>query len=515
MGSSKTIHPRLVVIEGHDKGKIFHLSPGAVILGRSKSNLMINDARISREHVRIEFDPQLQKLFFTDLKSLNGCQINGTGMTTGELKDGDKLQIGNTILDCHLAEAVETTEELRKEPVLKTEQLSLPESGSSNPSPESPAAVTSATQANLKTGIATSYKQRPALYVVGGVLLLLVWWSLSPTDKSGSNPAPMSQSNLEIYKIRQMLASGETQNALSAALSLSKSLPNHYELEELFGDIYFQTNQLESSIQNYKASINHQNPSKLIHFNLTKAYIRAGLIALAIQQLNTIDRLIKDSKQDKELLIEFATLLLTYPELNQSIERAIVIAKSLQNDIAPESTVGYRLEASTLIQLKKLKEAEALYERALAIAPNDLDVLEQLSMTKLNLQDLNGAKEVTERWLRQNPTEVKALLAVSYIEFYEKKYLSTIPKLNSIINQLSKTPDNSRRLEALHLLGLVYWEQGQRAEAEHYLVESCNLGFQQSCNHPAFITRESNPPSATKAPLPALTPELPAKPSQP
>lgn len=502
MGSSKSISPRLVIIEGNDKGKIFHLSPGVVILGRSKSDIVINDARISREHVRLEFDSQLQKLSFTDLKSLNGCQINGVTLSTGELKDGDKLQIGNTILDCQMAETVDTTEEIRKEPILKTEHLNL----SSQPSTGAELSKPLQSESNQSLPLSQSHgssnqkKQRPLLYVVGGSLCLLVLWSFW-----SSPPKPVSQiqtENLqtELYKIRQVLSSGDLENALSLAVSLTKKFPNHPDLEELLGDLYSQSNQLEPCIQNYKSSLEHKNPSKLLHFKLTKAYIRAGLVALAVQQLNTIDKLIKDSKQEKDLFLEFANILLTYPELNQSVERAIVIAKSLQTDIAPDNTIGYRLEAATLIQLKKLKEAEALYERALALAPNDTEVLEQLSMTKLNLQDLRGAKDITERWLKQNPTEVKALLAVSYLDFYEKNYLAPIPKLNIVINQLANTPSNPRRLEALHLLGLVYWEQGQRSEAETYLSESCKLGFQQSCNHPAVLTQDKNQINSLKAP---------------
>ena len=502
MGSSKSISPRLVIIEGNDKGKTFHLSPGAVVLGRSKSDIIINDARISREHVRLEFDSESQKLLFTDLKSLNGCQINGVTLISGELKDGDKLQIGNTILDCQMAEGSEMTEELRKEPILKTGQLDL----SSHPSSNSDAAQslasnsTSSIPFSMKDKAPIPKKQRPLLYVVGGCLGLLILWASMSSPPQQVSSSQNGSFQLDLYKIRQLLAGGEMEKALSGALSLNQTFPRNPEIEEFLGDIYSQSNQLEPCIQNYKSSLEHKNPSTLIHFKLTKAYLRAGLVALAIQQLNTIDKIIKDSKQDKDLFVEFANILLTYPELNQSVERAIVIAKSLQTDIAPDNTIGYRLEATTLIQLKKLKEAEALYERALALAPNDTEVLEELSMTKLNLQDLRGAKEITERWLKQNPSEVKALLAVSYLDFYEKNYLATIPKLNSVITQLSNSPSNPRRIEALHLLGLVYWEQGQRAEAETYLAESCKLGFQQSCNHPAVLTQDKSQTNSSKAP---------------
>ena len=216
--------------------------------------------------------------------------------------------------------------------------------------------------------------------------------------------------------------------------------------------------------------------------------------------------MIKESPKDKELFVELATLLLDHPELNQSFERAIIISKALQTEIAPDSTIGYRLEGAVLSQTKKLKEAEVVYEKALSFAPNDQEVLEQLAATKLNLQDMKGAKTITEKWLNQNPNEVKALLALSYINFYDKEYLATIPKLTSVINLLSKTPEAPRRLEALHLLGMVYWEQGQRTEAEAYFSQACKLGFQTSCSHQALVTQEPS------SPAPASKPESPNQP---
>jgi tetratricopeptide (TPR) repeat protein len=222
--------------------------------------------------------------------------------------------------------------------------------------------------------------------------------------------------------------------------------------------------------------------------------LAADFVTSAIQHLAVIDQMIKDSPEDQELFVELANLLLVHPELNQSFDRAVIISKALQKEIAPNNPIGYRLEASVFLQKKQLKEAEGLYERALALAPDDQTLLEELTMTKLNLQDITGAKKITERWLQQNPNEVRALLAISYLDFYEKNYLSTIPNLMKVINLLSKVPEAPRRLEALHLLGLVYWEQGQTNEATSYLAESCKWGFKVSCQHEAILTKKPSQP---------------------
>jgi hypothetical protein len=50
----------------------------------------------------MHFDEKIGTLSFTDLKSLNGTLLNGQPAESGEIKDGDQLQLGNTLFDCQL-----------------------------------------------------------------------------------------------------------------------------------------------------------------------------------------------------------------------------------------------------------------------------------------------------------------------------------------------------------------------------------------------------------------------------
>jgi len=494
MGSEKKYKAQLVIIEGNDKGKILPIPSGKTILGRSKSDLIINDPRISREHVSLVFEPETGKLTFADLKSLNGCQINGENLSSGELKDGDRFQIGNTLLDCQMSRLTELTEETRKEPVLKTESFHSTDS--------EPEADRTQIKENRKTPKTPQRKNKKILGkssklwwgVAAGFFLVWILSQKTSTTEKSVPESPQPVSSLQKGEVRGLFASQQYQTALELANELYKKAPQDPELEELLGDIHFEQKKIELALQFYKRSVDHQNKSKLIHFKLTKAYLAADFVNSAIQHLSVIDQLIKESPNEKELFIELASLLLTYPELNQSFDRAFIISKALQKEIAPNNPIGYRLEASIFLQKKQLKEAEGLYERALAISPDDQNLLEELTMTKLNLQDIPGAKSVTEQWLKQNPNEVRALLALSYLNFYEKNYLATIPNLMKVINLLGKVPETPRRLEALHLLGLVYWEQGQNTEASTYLSESCRLGFQASCQHEALLKKEPSQP---------------------
>lgn len=494
MAQSAKFKAQLVIIEGNDKGKIINLSPGFTLVGRSKTEVVINDPRISREHVKLEFDSEKGLLRFTDLKSLNGCQINGNPEVSGELRDGDRFQIGNTILDCQMTRLKEVTEDTRKEPILKTESFHAEQSSPQDL--EAPPTQVKSVKTEMNHSIEKkARKSKPILIAL--VAGLVVLWFISLRNKSlssGETPSTQSVSEMNLSEIRGLFASQQYSLALEKSLALYQQYPKNAEIEELLGDIYLEQKTIEPSLQFYKRSIEHKNSSKLIHFKLVKAYLAADFVDSAIQHLSVIDQLIKETPEENELFIELAGLLLAYPELNQSYDRAFIVAKALQKEIAPNNPLGYRLEASIFLQKKQLKEAEDIFERALALAPDDQNVLEELTMTKLNLQDISGAKKITEQWLKQNPNEVRALLATSYLEFYEKNYLSSIPHLMRVMNLLASTPQTPRRLEAMHLLGLVFWEQGQTNEAANYLTESCKLGFQASCQHQALLKKEPSQP---------------------
>jgi S-DNA-T family DNA segregation ATPase FtsK/SpoIIIE len=67
--------PRLVVIEGKEKGRHFPLKSGTTVIGRSKGDVLVQDPRLSRSHVAVHYDEITGKVTFTDLKSLNGTLL--------------------------------------------------------------------------------------------------------------------------------------------------------------------------------------------------------------------------------------------------------------------------------------------------------------------------------------------------------------------------------------------------------------------------------------------------------
>jgi len=88
---------KLVVIYGDHLGKQYHLGTKKMLIGRTgQSGILIDDSSVSREHALIERKDG--RFILEDLKSTNGTFINGELVDVRVLNHGDKIRIGNTVL---------------------------------------------------------------------------------------------------------------------------------------------------------------------------------------------------------------------------------------------------------------------------------------------------------------------------------------------------------------------------------------------------------------------------------
>lgn len=88
---------RLIVIYGTHLGKQYVLGPNRMLIGRTdRSDILVDDSSVSREHASIERKDG--RFILEDLKSTNGTFINGEVVDVRVLNHGDKIRIGNTVL---------------------------------------------------------------------------------------------------------------------------------------------------------------------------------------------------------------------------------------------------------------------------------------------------------------------------------------------------------------------------------------------------------------------------------
>jgi pSer/pThr/pTyr-binding forkhead associated (FHA) protein len=88
---------KIVVEKGPQEGTAFRLHDGMNTLGRDSTHrIRLSDPRVSRNHCKIR--KVGQSLFITDLGTRNGTLVNGKSVRSVELKVGDRIEAGNTVL---------------------------------------------------------------------------------------------------------------------------------------------------------------------------------------------------------------------------------------------------------------------------------------------------------------------------------------------------------------------------------------------------------------------------------
>ena len=85
------------ILDGEDKGQVFHDLPTPVTIGREEGNVVrLKDERASRFHAKIQFDDG--EIILTDLESTNGTRVNGNVVQIRRLRPGDRVGIGRSLL---------------------------------------------------------------------------------------------------------------------------------------------------------------------------------------------------------------------------------------------------------------------------------------------------------------------------------------------------------------------------------------------------------------------------------
>lgn len=97
-------------VTGFKEGTLHIITYEGGSLGREgKHSVLIPDINVSKHHLKFTFDVDKGQFFVTDLGSKNGTILNGKRMSASmqesdplEVAHGSQLQIGSTVLLCHV-----------------------------------------------------------------------------------------------------------------------------------------------------------------------------------------------------------------------------------------------------------------------------------------------------------------------------------------------------------------------------------------------------------------------------
>ncbi len=529
MAPKPSIVPRLVVIEGKDKGKVIPLSNGTAVIGRTKGDVLVQDPRLSRSHIAIHYDAKTQKLSFTDLKSLNGTILNGAPAQTGELKDGDKLQLGNTLFDCQIGAPVDEETSVSKvrdqlqrdKDERAAKEASLSNSGRVEPgiaavaeipavladadsdlsgeiSQEIPRSKTAAkkklveelperprqraTLSGLRMGVGRASGIRNVALGLVLILGLLYYANLGRTPSGGGTTADAAFES-SAAPIRKLLSQGRVDDALKKATELRDNFETLADSHMLLGNILALQQKNEEAVQSYLKAKELSPDDPLVHTNLVRLYIKTTKMDEADGEMAIIDRMISEGKHTKALFVEVAQLLLEFrKELKQPPEKAMILAKALQTQLAPESSIGFKLEAQAHDMEGRKPEALAAVDQGLLVEPNDIWLLEHSAILRLELRDLAGATSTVEKWIERHPASNKPLLIMAYLKFQGGDPNGSVRYLQQILQAANNNLQVPEAREAIYLLGQIAFNQKSYKEAVELYKQSCQSGFTPACN---------------------------------
>ena len=89
--------PKLTATAGPDAGGVFALDGPAIVVGRhSGAGVRLADTRVSRRHFELRSQGDSYRL--VDLGSGNGTRVNGVAVQSADLRPGDRVEVGDTVL---------------------------------------------------------------------------------------------------------------------------------------------------------------------------------------------------------------------------------------------------------------------------------------------------------------------------------------------------------------------------------------------------------------------------------
>lgn len=480
MKSAQKPLPCLVVSEGNDKGKVLTLRPGTTLVGRSRGDILLSDPRMSRCHIAFHYDEKTHSLSFTDLNSLNGTLLNQEKAPKGDLKDGDRIQVGNTCLDCQLAPAEPSVPAKKskapkkrrakkdpnfvQEPVLSHGDLS-----------DGPSAVTDLhSQIKAKFSVNARHRRIAILSIVllSGLAYLLL--------KSVPTHPPLEEM---VKSVRQLESQGHFTDALELAEAAKLAYPENFGLQMQLGDLYSQINKNEQAIFAYRKAHDLNPNDPMVHLRLVRIYLLSGLEGQAKQEVAHIDTLVKEQRGNREFFLEAAKLFLEFRTLEGASEKVFILAKALQTELAPDSTVGFKLEAQLLLQEGESEKAFEVLSYAKKLDSQDEWILEQMALAKFRMKDLEVASRIVEDWLEVNPQSTKALLIMAYLKVGARDTEGALENLAKIRDVAAHNNNDPHLAEALYVTGQIYLQTDKVDEGRELLATSCKMGYQESCKN--------------------------------
>jgi serine/threonine protein kinase/tetratricopeptide (TPR) repeat protein len=172
-----------------------------------------------------------------------------------------------------------------------------------------------------------------------------------------------------------------------------------------------------------------------------------------------------------------AELLNSAALAEQSLGRWDAAAKHLERawTLDPRSATTARRLSQTLLRLKRYPEAEAVADRGLAVAPANMDLMENKAMIHLARGDLAGARAV----FHAAPAEVEPTALVAFVgNYWDLNWVLDDAQQQLLLRLGPALYDGDRGTWGIVRASTLYL-RGDRARARVY-ADSARLGFEET-----------------------------------
>jgi serine/threonine-protein kinase len=141
----------------------------------------------------------------------------------------------------------------------------------------------------------------------------------------------------------------------------------------------------------------------------------------------------------------------------------------------PRSVLTARRLAGTMVWLRRYQEALPLAERAIALAPANLGVIQARAFVPLGQGDLAGARAV----LHAVPPEVEPTALAAFFGVYADLYWALDDAQQQLLLRLRPSAFADDRANWGIVLAQTYWLRGDRAHARIY-ADSARMAFEEN-----------------------------------
>jgi pSer/pThr/pTyr-binding forkhead associated (FHA) protein len=102
----------ILILINEKEETVFELEKGTVVIGRnSKCDIVLTGNQISNHHAMIFTDGDHQRI--EDLESCNGTCVNGQEIKSMLLRDGDRINLADTVLVYHVNKMQQTARRIK------------------------------------------------------------------------------------------------------------------------------------------------------------------------------------------------------------------------------------------------------------------------------------------------------------------------------------------------------------------------------------------------------------------